>query len=399
LIVADGTTNVLLVDDDEDVFFLVKDLLSDVEDGNLEVRWCPRYEDVKPTLTSDKVDACLIDHYLGAHTGLELVNELVSAKVKIPLILVTGRGDRMIDLAAMKAGAADYLTKDELTGTLLDRAIRFSIQRYREAESRAELERRLLQSQKLEAIGQLAAGVAHEINTPIQYIGSNLQYLLHKLPQVFETLEAMPPKDAEKVLGLRSNIQRALEDSDEGIRRISEIVKAIQDFAHPGSATEKKPCNLHEIIDATLRLVKNEWKYVATVTTEFSPEVSQVPLIKGRFEQALLNLLVNAAHAIEDRLKAGIREPGAISIRTARLDDGNIEIRISDNGCGIPKEIAGKIFDLFFTTKEAGRGTGQGLALVHSVICQSHLGSVRVESEVGRGSTFIIVLPSSDEGV
>lgn len=409
--------DVLLIDDDEDAFFLTKDLLSDIDGNRFNIKWCPKYDAVKPALNEGSVDVCLVDHYLGAHTGIELIKELVGAGIKIPLILITGRGDREIDLAAMKAGVADYLAKDELTGATLDRSIRYAIQRRKEEEQRLQLENRLVQSQKWEAIGQLAAGLAHEINTPIHYIGSNLAYLSKRISPIMQLLEEFrdlrqaardsgiqipgrPELDEEikKFLSYRENIENGLRDSQDGIRRITDIVRSVQDFAHPSISTEKTLCNLHELIEATVRLARNEWKYVATIKTEFSPEIKEVPLIKGRFEQAILNLLVNAAHAIADRQKTEKIE-GIITLSTKKLPGDEIEVRISDNGCGIPPEIINKVYDPFFTTKEPGRGTGQGLTLVHSVICQSHLGSIEIESEVNKGSTFIIVLPMSQESV
>lgn len=395
---------ILLVDDDEDALFLTKDLLAEIDSQGFNIRWCARYEDVSPELEKGKIDVCLVDHYLGAHTGLELIKELTDAGIKIPFILITGRGDREIDLAAMNAGAADYLTKDELTGDLLDRSIRYAIQRSRDEKDRLKLEAMLIQSQKMEAIGLLAAGVAHEINTPIQYIGSNLEYIKNKIPFMFNLLEELknlhndntqeiPAAKIEKALSFKTNILTGLIDSEDGIRRITDITKSVQDFAHPFVSTEKSLCNLHEIINMTVKLAISQWRYVAKVKTDFSPAITAVPIIKGRFEQALVNLLVNAAHAIAERQKVN-DEKGLITLKTTALNDHEIEIRVSDNGCGIPPEIINKIFDLFFTTKGIGQGTGQGLALVHSVFCHSHLGTVRVESQVNEGSTFVIVIPS-----
>jgi signal transduction histidine kinase len=176
----------------------------------------------------------------------------------------------------------------------------------------------------------------------------------------------------------------------EGVNRVAGIVRAMKRFSHPGPA-EKIPTDIHQAIESTILVSRNEWKYVADLTTDFEPGMPLVPCIAGEFNQVILNLIVNAAHAIADAIK-GSGGKGAIRIGT-RNNGGFAEIRVSDTGSGIPEAIRSKVFDPFFTTKPVGKGTGQGLAIAHSVIVQKHRGTIRFETENGKGTTFVIQLP------
>jgi PAS domain S-box-containing protein len=258
-----------------------------------------------------------------------------------------------------------------------------------------QMERQIAHVQKLESIGQLAAGIAHEINTPIQYIGDNARFLQEAFRDMVSYAGThtahLPPDDFDY---LRNEIPKALEHLLDGVEQVAHIVGAMKEFSHPGPM-EKIPVDINRGIESTILVSKNEWKYVAEVTTDLDPELPPVPCLAGDFNQVLLNLIVNAAHAIEETLGgSGIK--GSIHIST-RKQAAFAEIRVSDNGCGIPKAIQAKVFDPFFTTKPVGKGTGQGLALAHSVIVQKHKGSIRVESEPARGTTFIIRLPLEHE--
>jgi PAS domain S-box-containing protein len=255
-----------------------------------------------------------------------------------------------------------------------------------------ELERQLAQTQKLESIGQLAAGIAHEINTPIQYIGDNGKFLEGAfLDLVKYTEEHRRTSGDDGVFTyLRNEVPQAIEQLLEGVDHVARIVLAMKEFSHPGPA-EKIPVDINRSIESTILVSKNEWKYLADLTTDFDQELPSVPCLAGEFNQVILNLIVNAAHAISDVVKdSGGR--GTIHIATRR-DGPMVEIRVSDTGCGIPKPNQSKIFDPFFTTKPVGKGTGQGLAIAYGVIVQKHAGSIQVESEPGSGTTFIIRLP------
>jgi PAS domain S-box-containing protein len=276
---------------------------------------------------------------------------------------------------------------------------------------RLALEHDLVQAQKLESIGHLAAGIAHEINTPTQFVGDNIRFLSdsfsdlaavldrHRVlllsakagtcaPDLIEACEA----EARRVDldYLTEEVPKAIAQSSEGVTRIATIVRAMKEFAHPGN-DEKACVDLNKAIESTVTVARNEWKYIADLTTDLTPDLPLVPCLLGQFNQVILNMIVNATHAIADVVKS-TGAKGTISIAT-RSVDGWAEVRITDSGTGIPEEIRRKIFDPFFTTKEVGKGTGQGLAIAHSVIVDKHHGTISLESEVGRGSTFIVRLP------
>ncbi|MFN8458687.1 MAG: ATP-binding protein, partial [Anaerolineae bacterium] len=274
------------------------------------------------------------------------------------------------------------------------------------------LEGQLAQAQKLEAIGQLAAGIAHEINTPTQYIGDNISFLqngLDKLKQVINqyenllavvqnTPEAKPVlaelerlKQQLKLIFLLDEMPQAVQDALEGVERVTKIVQAMKMFSHPGVA-QKTTIDLNHAVESTITVARNEWKYVAEVETDFEPNLPLVPCLPGEFNQVILNLIINAVHAIKDVVGQTPVTKGKIKL-TTRHDGDWIEIRVGDSGTGIPEEIRSKIFHPFFTTKEVGRGTGQGLAIAHSVIVEKHGGTIAFETEMGRGTTFILRLP------
>jgi PAS domain S-box-containing protein len=273
-------------------------------------------------------------------------------------------------------------------------------------------EARLMQIQaasasKLESIGELAAGIAHEINTPTQYVGDNVRFLgdaFENVRQCVGKLTALIAQHGELVpsLSLREQLDRAdmpylcdeipkaITQSLEGIQRIAKIVGAMKEFSHPGQ--EKTPTDINHAIANTITVATNEWKYVAKIETDLDSSLPAVPVVPGEFNQVILNIIVNAAHAIADARGSDGTRMGRICIATRREPEW-VEIRISDDGCGMPKHVQERIFDPFFTTKPVGKGTGQGLSIAHNVIVKKHRGSILVNSEPGRGTTFTIRLP------
>ena len=194
---------------------------------------------------------------------------------------------------------------------------------------------------------------------------------------------------------LEAEIPKAISESLDGISRVSEIVNAMKEFSHPG-AQSKTNIDLNHAIQTTLTVARNEWKYNAEMEVDLSANLPLVPCLPGEMNQVFLNLIVNAAHAIEEKFSG--KGTGRIKIKTQQ--EGNwVIIRISDNGNGIPENIRNKIFDPFFTTKKVGKGSGQGLAIAHSVIVNKHQGELNFESEVGKGTTFIIKLPIAEKAV
>ena len=279
------------------------------------------------------------------------------------------------------------------------------------------LESQLRHSQKLESIGQLAAGIAHEINTPTQYVGDNTRFVRDSFDEISRVIScyqelqrtARQSGFAGAVLDrveaaataadidyLIEEIPTALQQSLEGVARIARIVQSMKDFAHPGTS-EKKAADLNRAIESTLTVARNEWKYVAEIETRFDTNLPLVPCLLGAFNQVILNVVINATHAIEEVVGDGGRGKGKIIIETQNVNEQWAEVRITDSGKGIPPEIRGRIFDPFFTTKEVGKGTGQGLAISHSVIVEKHGGQLSFESEPGQGTTFIIRLPLHPE--
>jgi len=267
-------------------------------------------------------------------------------------------------------------------------------------------------AQKMEAIGELAAGIAHEINTPTQYIGDNLQFLKESFEKLLPLLHAYresisngPEADssgtnpadgsasiaAQDLDFLFQEIPGALKESLEGNRKVAAIVRAVREFVHP-DLEEKVPVEINHAIENTIALARNEWKYVADVQTDLDPEIGQVLTVPGALNQVVLNLLVNAAQAIGEAREQGTKERGTITVATRRMGD-TMEIRVKDTGPGIPEAIQSRIFEPFFTTKRPGRGTGQGLAIVRALVSERLDGSLTFESALGQGTAFTMRIP------
>jgi PAS domain S-box-containing protein len=274
------------------------------------------------------------------------------------------------------------------------------------------MELQLRQAQKLESIGQLAAGIAHEINTPTQYVGDNTQFLKDSFENITKVMRAYEElfqavKNNSVTPGLTARIDESVAAADlgylfeqipaaiketlEGVERVTRIVRAMKEFSHPGGK-EKSPADLNKAIETTVTVARNEWKYVADLALELDPALPPVPCFVGEFNQCILNLVVNAAHAIGDVIKQQPGTKGTITVRTRR-DGDHALISVSDTGTGIAKEHRSKIFEPFFTTKDVGKGTGQGLNMVYCSIVKKHGGTATFESEVGKGTTFILQLP------
>jgi PAS domain S-box-containing protein len=264
-------------------------------------------------------------------------------------------------------------------------------------------------AQKLESVGRLASGIAHEINTPIQYIGDCIHFLksgfadTDQILQGWQRLLARLPMDpdnsalraaADEFLikyeldFLRIEIPKAFERMSEGVARVADIVRAMKEFGHPDSGRQSA-ADIHQALKSTLIVASNVYKFFATVHTDFG-EFPEVVCNIGELNQVFLNLIVNASHAIEDAGRGA--DTGEIRISTIR-DGDSVVIRIGDNGCGIPPENVAKLFDPFFTTKDVGRGTGQGLAIARSIAVDKHDGELTVISTVGIGTEFTLRIP------
>jgi len=316
---------------------------------------------------------------------------------------IMNQANEILHMRSFVAGQRDRASAQSVCGISLD------------ITQQKKLEIELIQAQKLESVGRLAAGVAHEINTPVQFVADNVEFLRTSMTDVVGVIHAYRDlrravqstgdiaaaarlaEDADKAAELDYillNAPLAIDSSIEGLGRIATIVRSMKEFAHPDQS-EKTFADVNQAIRSTLVIAHNEYKYVAEIETQFS-DLPPVPCYLGEINQVILNLIVNAAHAISDVVK-DTASLGKLTIRT-RLDGDEVEISISDTGTGIPEAARGKIFDPFFTTKSVGKGTGQGLAIAHSVIVKKHGGSLRFETECGRGTTFFIRLPVGESG-
>ncbi|MGA7684328.1 MAG: ATP-binding protein [Terriglobales bacterium] len=293
--------------------------------------------------------------------------------------------------------------RDEPTGFIITGA---------DVTERMGLELQLRQAQKLEGIGQLAAGIAHEINTPTQFVGHSIRFLKDSWGSIAEFLNFCGTMQAECASGsvspehlqqfcelhqkcdleyLLKHIPEAIDNSLEGVSRVAKIVKGFKEFSHPGSEG-KRVINLNQAIETTISVAKHEWKYCADVVTAFDADLPLVPCLAGEFNQVILNLIINSAHAIGNVVEKNGKGKGTITISTRREGEW-ARIAVADTGAGIPVEIRSRVFEPFFTTKEVGKGTGQGLALAHAAIVNRHQGQLWFESEMGQGTTFFIRLP------
>jgi signal transduction histidine kinase len=274
------------------------------------------------------------------------------------------------------------------------------------------IEEELAQAQKMKAIGQLAAGIAHEINTPTQYIADNARFLhdafsdIGSLLGAYDRLLRAARDDAvtDELLGeveqtvrsanldyLTAEIPLAIDQSLEGVKHVAGIVGAMNEFSHPDGG-EKRAVDLNHAIEGAITLCRNEWKYVARVVTDFDDSLPPVWCLPSDINRVVLTLVVNAAHTTADAVRNDHGQQRDIVVRTRR-DGPWAEIRVQDSGTGIPEDIRGRVFDLFFTTKDVGRGTGQGLAIAHTIVVEKHGGTIHFQTELGRGTTFIVRLP------
>ncbi len=293
------------------------------------------------------------------------------------------------------------------------------IETIRDVTRHKHLERQIRHSQKMESIGSLAAGIAHEINTPSQFVGDNLQFIkdgwndFMKLLEIYRKLRPLAEKDPDgkKLIAdltkeeskidiefLKEEMPDAINQSLEGTNRISQIVRAMKEFSHP-SSKEKVEIDINKAIETAITVARNEWKYVAEMKTDYYPDLPMALCLPNEINQVILNLITNAAHAVGESIKGDGDEKGIIKVITRhdKVED-HVEIKISDTGSGIPASIREKIFDPFFTTKEAGKGTGQGLAISYDIIVNKHGGRIDFDSEEGRGTVFRIRLPVSSGG-
>ena len=359
---------------------------------------------VTGAFTESRLEALNI---LASQLAVSLENARLFAALRVHTEALTRANEELRSQIAVREQAERELAgyRNHLEDLIAERTRELTLanQRLRDAAAERErIEAELRLAQKLESVGRLAAGIAHEINTPVQFVSDQVAFVRDALPGMvdafgrYRELAAAADAaavdaddDADYALG---RTPAALDAALEGLGRVAAIVRSMKDFAHP-DRDEKAPVDLNRAIESTLMIAAHECKYVADVATDFAA----LPLVRcnaGEINQAVLNLVINAAHAIRDVVgESGAR--GRIDVRT-RCDGGEVEIAIRDTGTGIADGIRDKIYDPFFTTKEVGRGTGQGLAIVRSVVVDKHGGSLRFETAPGTGTTFFVRLPIGD---
>jgi signal transduction histidine kinase len=422
---SDRTSTVLVVDDEANNRNVI---VAQLKNEGYQIKTAASGEEALDIIDRERPDLILLDVMMPGISGFDVAEILKNEQrtANIPIIMLTSLGDVSSRLTALNNGAEEFLTKPVGRAELAARIRNLlkiknhqdDLSRYSSllegqvAERTSALETvnlqldetysQLLQAEKLAALGQLAAGVAHEINNPIGFVNSNLGTLsgylkdLLRIVEAYEAVSATQPgktKEHDELQALkaeldldflRSDAPQLIAESLDGISRVRNIVKDLKNFAHVDASPEWAPANLHECLDSTLNIANHEIKYKATVVKDYGalPDVECLP---SQLNQVFLNLLVNAAQAIPENGQ------GTITVRTA-ADGDNVRIEISDTGCGIAPENIQKIFDPFFTTKPVGTGTGLGLSLSYGII-QRHHGRIEVGSEVGRGTTFRITLP------
>ncbi|MBN9502436.1 MAG: hypothetical protein BGO01_12670 [Armatimonadetes bacterium 55-13] len=313
-----------------------------------------------------------------------------------------------MELLAVNRDGEEFAVEVSMTYLFVDKVPLFTAF-IRDIRERKRFETRLAQSNKLESLGQLATGVAHEINTPNQYIGDNIRYIdesfgdLAKLIQEYQTViaEAGSAIPAERLAELKQKehhsdleflmeeIPQALGQALEGVERVGSIVRAMKEFSHPGIQSLTM-VDLNRVISSTVAVARNEWKYVAEVEMSLAEGLPSIQGNPGELGQVILNIVVNAAHAIKEHQPEG--KLGQIQIATA-ADDRYVTLTIRDNGGGIPDHVKRRMFDPFFTTKGVGVGTGQGLAIVHTVVVDGHGGHIQVDTDLGEGTQFVLKFP------
>ena len=421
----DKQLKILIVEDDIIDREQLKKLLSKSTLKISEVKSAENLDAALELIDEEDFDIVLLDLNLPDSDRMETLLTFNKKCPNVAIVVCTGESGDELGLETVGKGAQDYLVKGEFNPYSLSKTIQYAIERkkiekstrqaYKELESAnhelKNMHTQLVQSEKLASIGQLAAGVAHEMNTPVGFVASNFETLckyvekfqkliamyeeltnktdIMKKHGLFEEIERIKQfREEMKIDFILEDIQGLFRDSKEGIERVTSIIQNLRDFSRIDQAGEQAEYNLNEGITATLTVAKNEIKYDCNLKTDFG----EIPLIfcnPGQINQVFLNILVNASQAIKSQNKEDL---GNIEIKTYS-DNNYVVCEINDDGPGIPEDKLKRIFDPFFTTKPPGKGTGLGLSVSYDIIVNKHKGQIQVESTIGKGSKFIIKLP------
>ena len=363
-------------------------------------------------LREASVDAVLLDLSLPDSSGIDTFERVREQFPEVPVVILSGLEDEELAIEIVKKGAQDYMVKGRDTGEVIVRSLRYAIERSTYRREAKELQSMIAQERRMEAIGVIASGVAHEINTPTQFVGTNLQFLEKALGLMEELWEecdvaltdGQDPEAIERVClklkeekysFLKGELSKAISESLEGIGRIQRIVRAMNPFCRSSNG-KLVPYDVNQAVRDAVTVSRGEWKHVAKVKMELDDNIPPIRCHPEEICQVLLNLIVNASHAIaavvgnnEDR-----RNDGVIGINTF-CDAGSVGIRIADTGDGIPKDIRHRVFEPFFTTKAIGSGSGQGLYVSYNIVVKHHGGSLVFNTTPHKGTVFTVSLPAN----
>ena len=375
----DASVAVLLVDDDQEDSLLTRELLERIEGTRYRADWVDRYADALAAVDDAEYDVCLVDYRLGPEDGIALVRELVANGFDTPIIVLTGLGDRSVDIEATSAGAADYLVKGEVTPALLERAIRYAMRRHADMRALRESEEGLRQGQRMEAVGRFAGGVAHDFNNMMSAVVGFSALVL----------EALDPGDP---------LHRYVQEIQRAGERASEMTRQLLAFTRK-QVLLPQVVDLNEVVSDVNGLLARLIGEDVELRTELAPWVHPVEADVGQLEQVIVNLAVNARDAMPSGGTLTITTANCVlseadaAARRPELEAGSyVALSVTDTGEGMDDATLHQIFEPFFTTKEEGKGTGLGLATAFGIITQSG-GDIGVESAPGRGTTFTICLP------
>lgn len=391
----------LFVDDSaEDVELILREL-SRAHFLTTHVR-VERRQDFKKAVAQGSWDIILCDYSMQSLPVEVVLNDAANQLEKVPVVVVSGYAGEEVAVSVMHMGACDYVCKDNLRrlSSIIHRELSQTRARVASEKEHLRYRDRLRQASKLEALGQLAAGVAHEINTPMQFISDNLSFMKKALVMLEPALESYCEhanatstrldNDCATTLRLLRELPEALDAALEGTQRVAKIIDAMKGFSHPGSGTPRRT-DLKELAHRAAVLSRAQWKLVADLDVVSHDPLPTVTCYADELGQALINLLVNAAHAIED---AQLGRVGKITIHL-QTSLGGVELKVTDDGLGMPDEVRARMFEPFFTTKADGRGTGQGLTQVYATVIKQHGGDINVESTQGVGTSITLFIPSA----
>lgn len=366
-------SKVLIVDDAASIRNLLTKLL---EPQGFIVAGAANGQDALELLKRQSFDLVITDIVMPVMDGLALTRQ-IAGRGPQDVIVMTGKIDRYSYDQVVLLGASDYIEKPFSAEEILLRVKRVLRERRLRTEA-IRLQKEKEQASRFEAIGQLAAGIAHEINTPIQYIGDNVQFIGESFQDVLDLLDRVQTMIREEGSDdLRNRFSRAAQDADldfisreipvaieqtqEGVGRIKQIIRAMKNFSHPGKK-EHAMADLNRCIETTVIISKNEWKYIADLDLDLDEQLPEIPCNPGELNQVFLNLIVNACHAIEDKLAGASGEKGRIGIRT-RCRENGVEIEVEDTGTGIPDPVKDRILILFLRPRRSGKGPGRAWPL------------------------------------